>query len=73
MTVGLAQTIWLWLAAYLAIGAAFSLYFVSRGAARIDDAAKGANFWFRLFLFPGAALLWPGLLVRVLTLRKRKT
>lgn len=65
MTVEIAQTIWLAVAAYFAAGGLFALYFVRVGADRIDDAAKGAGFFFRLLLFPGAAALWPLLLVRL--------
>ena len=50
--------------AYLAFGLALGLVFVFRGISRLDNAADGASFWFRLFVLPGAALLWPIVLAR---------
>ena len=49
---------------YLAVGLAFALAFVTRGAARIDPDADGATWGFRLLILPGAAALWPVLLSR---------
>ncbi len=49
---------------YLALGLAFALAFVTRGAARIDPNADGATWGFRLLILPGAAALWPVLLSR---------
>ncbi len=62
MTVALAQTIWIGVAAYLAAGLFLALAFAFAGAARIDHATKGASAAFRLLIVPGAALLWPLLL-----------
>jgi hypothetical protein len=50
---------------YLLIGAVVALLFASL-VGRIDPAARGV-YGFRLLLLPGAALLWP--VVIVLTLR----
>lgn len=58
--------IWLAVGAYLGAGALFALHFVVRGVDRLDAAARSAGFLFRLFLFPGAAALWPLLLMRTL-------
>lgn len=66
MSIELAETIWLAAGAYFGAGAIFALYFVLRGVDRLDAAARGAGFLFRLFLFPGAAALWPLLLMRML-------
>ncbi len=63
MTIELAQTVWLGVAFYLAAGALFGGYFVFRGVQRIDGAANDAGTGFRLLLLPGAALLWPVLIV----------
>ncbi|MFN0022957.1 MAG: hypothetical protein ACKVS5_03575 [Parvularculaceae bacterium] len=63
MTVALAENIWRGVAAYLAIGAIFAALFAAGGAARLDRATKGASAGFRLIIVPGAALLWPLLLV----------
>ncbi len=49
---------------YLAIGAVFALAFVTVGVQRIDRAAAGSPWSFRLLILPGAAALWPVLLVR---------
>lgn len=65
MSVEIAQWIWGAVAAYLVIGALFALYFCSSGVERIDRAASGAGFLFRVFIFPGAAALWPILVLQL--------
>jgi hypothetical protein len=52
--------------AYLAIGCCFALPFAARGVNRIDAVAAHGTPGFRLLLLPGATLLWPLLLRRVL-------
>jgi hypothetical protein len=47
------------LVVYLALGFAFSLVFAAVGAARLDPAARGTSWLFRLLLIPGGTLLWP--------------
>ena len=49
---------------YAALGLAFSIPFALAGAGRIDPVARGGTLGFRLVLLPGAAALWPLLLVR---------
>ena len=49
---------------YVAIGLVFSIIFVFTGVGRIDESAKGAPLAFRLLIIPGAAALWPILLLR---------
>ena len=49
---------------YLVLGVFFALPFVFRGAQRVDDAATGTGWAFRLLIVPGCALLWPLLLRR---------
>jgi hypothetical protein len=44
---------------YAAFGVAFAIAFVTVGVGRVDPAAKGAPWTFRLLVFPGAAALWP--------------
>jgi hypothetical protein len=44
---------------YLAIGAMVALAFVAAGIGRVDPAARGAGWTFRLLILPGAAALWP--------------
>ena len=46
-------------ALYAAIGVVFAAAFVWKGAARIDPAAAGGTWGFRVLIFPGAAALWP--------------
>ncbi len=57
-------------AAYAVVGFLFAVVFVTIGVARIDDAARSPTFGFRLLIFPGAAALWPVLLMRWLGVRK---
>ena len=52
------------LLAYLALGAVFAPAFALAGAQRIDPAARGATWGFRVLILPGAAALWPLLLRR---------
>ena len=56
----------------LAIGLAFALWFAWRGAARFDPVAGGGSLGFRLLIIPGAALLWPYLVVRLVTMRRSR-
>lgn len=72
MSVENAEIFWTVIAVYLAIGAAFAIHFSARGVDRIDSAASDAGFFFRLLVFPGAAALWPMLLLIVLGARDRK-
>jgi hypothetical protein len=46
-------------AAYAAAGLAFAVAFVTRGAAKLDPAAREASWAFRLLIMPGSAALWP--------------
>lgn len=64
MTQGWAETIVYLVVAYLAIGLLFGIAFVARGIARVDPAAAGAGWGFRLIVLPGVAALWPLLLDR---------
>lgn len=52
------------LAAYGVAGAVFAAAFVTVGIQRVDPAAEHAPLGFRLIVMPGAAALWPLLLVR---------
>jgi len=47
------------LGVYAALGFLFALAFVSRGIGRIDPAAQGAPWTFRLLVFPATVALWP--------------
>lgn len=44
---------------YAAIGALFSVFFLLRGIDRIDPAAHGAPWTFRLLILPGVVAMWP--------------
>jgi hypothetical protein len=59
-----AETVAALLAAYAAIGVLFALAFAWRGAAQLDPAARASGAGFRLIILPGAAALWPLLLVK---------
>jgi hypothetical protein len=61
---GIAEVILWILAAYAGIGVVFAFAFVTRGVGRIDHAAAGAPWSFRVLIFPGAAVLWPLLLAK---------
>jgi hypothetical protein len=52
------------LAAYGLAGAVFAVGFVTMGIQRVDSVAEHAPLGFRLIVLPGAAALWPLLLVR---------
>ena len=49
---------------YAGAGALFGVAFVTRGAARIDPAARDAGVIVRAFWLPAAAALWPLLILR---------
>lgn len=49
---------------YAALGVVCGGAFVLRGVGRVDATAKGAPMGFRVLIFPGAALLWPWVLVK---------
>lgn len=51
-------------AAYVGLGLAFAVAFVSRGIVRLDPTAAGAPLQFRLIILPGVVALWPWLLRR---------
>lgn len=52
-------------ALYLLIGAVFSVPFAFGWAGRLDPAARSGSTGFRLLILPGAALLWPLLVLRL--------
>jgi len=51
---------------YLAIGIIFAVWFVSKGAARLDEAMQRASWGMRLLLLPGSVALWPNLLLKII-------
>lgn len=62
--------LWLAVALYLGVGVIVALLFAVWGASATDHAAKGAGLPFRLIILPGAALLWPYMIGRLLSGRK---
>jgi len=50
---------------YLIVGLVFAIYFVARGASRLDPVAAQGTWGFRLLILPGAAAMWPILLLRL--------
>jgi hypothetical protein len=50
-------------AAYLVLGVAVAVPFLTLGVGRVDPAAKGAPLAFRFLLLPGVVALWPHLLL----------
>ena len=52
------------MAAYAAAGLIFAVAFVIAGVQRVDHQAQDAPIGFRLIILPGAAALWPALLMR---------
>lgn len=50
---------------YLAIGACFGLWFVWKGAARLDEGMFGVSRWLKVLIFPGSVLLWPVLFLKI--------
>ena len=70
MSIQSAETIWLCVGAYLAIGAVVGVLFALWAAAATDHAARGANPWFRLIIIPGIIGLWPLMLLRLLSGRR---
>lgn len=61
---GTADFILLAVATYSLLGAVFGVFFVTSGVGRVDHAAIGAPWAFRLLILPGAAALWPLMLVK---------
>lgn len=55
--------------AYLVIGVGFAIPFVIRWAGRLDPAARAATRGFRVVIVPGAVLLWPALLFKLVRTR----
>ena len=55
------------LALYLIIGTAFGFFFVTMGVGKIDKVAQRTSLRTRFLFFPGAALLWPIMIGKLLS------
>jgi hypothetical protein len=55
---------------YFFIGFAIAVWFTFSKVSKIDDAAKGTSFGFKLLLMPASILLWPIVLYKINTLKK---
>ena len=62
---GFAEFIVMALGLYAAVGCVFAIFFVTLGVARVDPAARGAPWGFRLIILPGTVALWPVMLLKV--------
>ena len=51
---------------YVAVGVLFAVYFVVKGAGKVDEVAREGTWGFRVLIFPGVAALWPLLASRLL-------
>ncbi|MGG9960612.1 hypothetical protein [Ferruginibacter sp. SUN106] len=49
-------------ALYLIAGFLFAIFFLSKGIQKVDVAAHGSGWGFRLIILPGIIVLWPVLL-----------
>lgn len=58
---------------YLLLGVAFAFVFLWRGAAVLDESAKGISWKTRLLLIPGSVALWPLLLQKWLLASKKSS
>ena len=55
---------------YLALGLLFAVFFTVRGVHTFGEAERRGTWGFRLLVVPGAMLLWPVLLKRVVQRHK---
>jgi hypothetical protein len=68
-----AQMILFAMAIYLGAGILFALVFVTRLLAEVDPAAVEGPIGFRILILPGATLLWPVLLSKLLRSREESS
>lgn len=59
------------IAVYSGIGLFFALWFMARGAAMIDSVAKTTPMRTRAIFLPGAVVVWPLLLTKLIRERGR--
>jgi hypothetical protein len=71
MFVNVVQGALIALATYVVIGLVVAVPFVSFGIGRVDPAAKTAPWSFRVLVLPGVIAMWPFVLSRWLSSRRR--
>jgi len=59
MAAMLANSLVLLVELYLGLGLLFALFFVTKGAGKIDPTAKAGTLGFRLLIIPGTMAFWP--------------
>lgn len=70
MSIEAAEMFWMGVAAWLGVGFAVALLFALWAAPATDHAAQGSGLLFRFLIIPGAALLWPWMVIRLLSGRR---
>lgn len=55
---------------YLAAGFVFAIFFLTKGIAKVDSAAHGSGWGFRLIILPGTIALWPVLLNKWINVKR---
>jgi regulator of protease activity HflC (stomatin/prohibitin superfamily) len=52
------------IAIYLLCGLVFTIAFIVKGLAVVDEGAQGSSIGFKIIIIPGVIVLWPFLLIR---------
>ena len=55
---------------YLFAGFVFAIFFLTKGVEKLDEAAHGSGWGFRLIIFPGTVALWPILLKKWIRIKR---
>lgn len=55
---------------YLVMGMIFAIFFLNMGIEKMDTAAHGSGFGFRMIILPGTIALWPVLLKKWMNIKK---
>lgn len=56
---------------YLVAGFLFAILFVTKGVQKIDEAAHGSGWGFRLIILPGCMIFWPLLLRKWMKIKNK--
>ena len=51
---------------YGCVGVAFGIFFIFKGAQKLDPEVKNSPWHFRLMILPGSILLWSYLLIKMI-------